>query len=473
MRSILLRPWLAAFRRFVEHGGTLPIALRIAAVRLPVLEKLSGERDTLLLPVYSRIFFSGYAIFFAPPGPLLYTPSSSVMKLGGDGTTGTRQLLNERKKPRRPRSATIARPRALAASGGCSYATRTNSDAAERQPLPRAPKVSPRQRRRIEDTHAYLCARVDPIMGSLILNLMEARPDDIRVAALNHLLSKKQAASGGAHDSNEAPAEAVASGSAAGIPEDSKLRRGFDDVGSVPGPVEGAEVAQQQRLARRQDRLFMAREIGPLITELIRRTLRCMPTDVEGFLIEQLQGCTLEDVTTQDKGGNSSRRQHPHTPSDVTGLKSPDILTGSRSNSNSSNSKQFHRPTRPSTARSRLQQAQSLDKHVQQTSPPLSGRETEARRSPSPPRIPRNGGLSDEDNSDHGVGDRGDAPPSSRGDGGDMAPENGVKESQNKPWDIEVLSCSLKRCCCNLPYSLLCDNAVDANIASMWKGRLL
>lgn len=283
--------------------------------------------------------------------------------------------------------------------------------------MPRAPRVSPRQRRRIEDTHAYLCARVDPVMGSLILALMEGRPEDIHEAALKHLLSKRRGRDGCADDqmgANMARPEQPNGVNGAG-----------DNAQATAGNGREEAVPQQRRLARRQDRLFMAREIGPLITELIRRTLHHMPTDVESFLIEQLQG----GVAPEGRGGSYARdkedvnnNRRPYPPPE--GVDSAD----SRKN----------RPTRPSTARSRLQQAQSLDFHVQQTSPPLSGRTAEARRSPSPPRGPKNGGLSDEED---GVCDQGggDASAPSGGSGG-RAVVAGVKESQNKPWDVEVKS---------------------------------
>ncbi|CAN0083149.1 unnamed protein product [Scytosiphon promiscuus] len=361
------------------------------------------------------------------------------MKLGIDTTAETRDVPDECMKTQRPRTATKARPRALAASGDCSHAPRTTA-LGERQPLPRAPRVSPRQRRRIEDTHAYLCARVDPIMGSLILDLMEGKPDNIRAAALDHLLSKKHGASGEAQMSTGGPGETKAGG-AATKPADSQSEREFNSLNGQPRPAEKAGVTQQQqRLARRQDRLFMAREIGPLVTELIRRTLRCMPTDVEGFLIKQLQGCTLENALRHEWAGGIDRRQDPHPPSDVAGHEPPDSRRGSRSIHNGSISRHSHRPTRPSTARSRLQQAQNLDKHVQQTSPPVSGRTAEARRSPSPPRVQNKGGLPDEDDTASDGGDEENALPAVRAGGGSRVSGDGVKESQNKPWDIEVSS---------------------------------
>lgn len=330
----------------------------------------------------------------------------AMVELAGSGLAGVRHLRGERGELRRPRTTTTAvRPRAFAGSGGCSHAN--NTPTVKGGPLPRAPRVSPRQRRRIEDTHAYLCARVDPVMGSLILALMEGRPEDIHEAALEHLLSKRREKDGGGDD--QTGSTIVRSERQSGV-------NGGGSSASAPTGNGGEEaVAEQRRLARRQDRLFMAREIGPLVTELIRRTLHYMPTDVESFLIEQLQG----GITPGGGGGagrqNEVNNRRPYPPPE--GGDPADIRK--------------NRPTRPSTARSRLQQAQSLDFHVQQTSPPLSGRMTEARRSPSPPRGPRNGGLSDEEDDVCGQ-DGGRASPPSRG------VVAGVKESQNKPWDVEV-----------------------------------
>lgn len=336
-----------------------------------------------------------------------------MVELAGSGLAGVRHLRGERGELRRPRTTTAVRPRAFN-SGDCSHASNTPTTTGG--PLPRAPRVSPRQRRRIEDTHAYLCARVDPVMGSLILALMEDRPGDIHDAALEHLLSKRQG-------QDECATEKMRTTS---------VNRSSDKA--LPSGEEGEAIAQQRRLTRRQDRLFMAREIGPLVTELIRRTLHYMPTDVESFLIEQLQGGVTSGGTAAREKDVNNRRPYPPPE----GMYPPDSSSGERRGSQRNNacSNRQNRPTRPSTARSRLQQAQSLDLHVQQTSPPLSGRTMEARRSPSPPRGPQNGGLSDEED---GIcdQDRGRAPLPSRGSDG-RAGVAGVKESQNKPWDVEV-----------------------------------
>ena len=331
-----------------------------------------------------------------------------MVELAGSGLAGVRHLQGERGELRRPRTTTASRPRAFAGSGGCSRAN--NTPTIKGGPLPRAPRVSPRQRRRIEDTHAYLCSRVDPVMGSLILALMEGRPEDIHEAALQHLLSKRRGKDDQCAD-DQTRATPTRPGRQLG-------EHGVGGSASEPTGNDGEEsVAQKRRLARRQDRLFMAREIGPLITELIRRTLHHIPTDVESFLIEQLQG----GIAPGGSGGTAAREKDvnnrkPYPP--------PEGMDPSDGRQN--------RPIRPSTARSRLQQAQNLDFHVQQTSPPLSGRTSEARRSPSPPRGPKNGGLSDEEDGVYDQHDGSHALPPSRG----MVA--GVKESQNKPWDVEV-----------------------------------
>lgn len=351
-----------------------------------------------------------------------------MVELAASGLAGVRHLRGERGELRRPRTTTTTavRPRAFVNSDAFSHAS--NAPTIKGGPLPRAPRVSPRQRRRIEDTHAYLCARVDPVMGSLILALMEGRPEDIREAALEHLLSTRQEKDRCADDHM---------GTTMARPERQHSANGDGDSASTPTGKEGEEaVAQQRRLARRQDRLFMAREIGPLVTELIRRTLHFMPTDVETFLIEQLRGKTAPSGAADalEKDVNDRR---PYPPQGI----HPSDSSKERRGNQTDNCQ--NRPTRPSTARSRLQQAQSLDLHVQQTSPPLSGRTTEARRSPSPPRGPKNGGLSDEED---GICDQGGghAAPPSQGSGG-RAVVAGVKESQNKPWDVEVCTKCLQR----------------------------
>ncbi|CAN0336586.1 unnamed protein product, partial [Ectocarpus fasciculatus] len=338
-----------------------------------------------------------------------------MVEMSGSGLAGVRRLHNEREKRRRPRTATTTRPRALDAAGGCSHGN-AHSTVVGAPPRARAPRVSPRQRRRIEDTHAYLCSKVDPVMGSLILVLMESRPEEIRKAALDHLLSKKRMREPNAADNGVSRA-------AGGNTTTADRKQDISDI-------EEEEAAQRRRLARHQDRVFMAREVGPLVTELIRRTLRSMPTDVELFLIEQLKGVPSGGACDHDMNGNNHRLAFP--PAD--GAEAISMSSKQRHIGDNSTG-QPHRPTRPSTARSRLQQAQSLDLHVQQTSPPLSGR-TEARRSPSPPRGPKNGGLSDEDDlRSDGVGGE-----FARPGGGGGAVVDGVKESLNKPWDVEVSS---------------------------------
>lgn len=382
------------------------------------------------------------------------TPVCSA-ELGGSGLAGARHLRDEREKRRRARTRQAFGGRAgvgatassASVSGSPGFGYADGAAPGRGGPSPRAPKVSPRQRRRIEDTHAYLCAKVDPVMGELILALVEGRPKNVRQAALDHLLSKKRHRTGTAAADTPAGAGATVAGSNDG--DDGNLGRDrpssqqkyhretngrkkgdnnkahTNNGGIAPSP---AAVAAR-RLAERKDRLFMAREIGPLVTELISRTLRRMPTEVEDFLVEQLQG--IASVARQRGDGSDShglqldiRTSQSRSAGGFPGESDKDRPNGDESEQPLS--------ARPSTARSRLEQARNLDQQAQETLLPLAERAgAGARTSSDASNIPKSVNLSD--GSSCVV--NGDASLS-------LERENvvaiGVKESLNKPWDMEV-----------------------------------
>ncbi|KAG5185132.1 ADP-ribosylation factor family-domain-containing protein [Tribonema minus] len=145
-----------------------------------------------------------------------------------------------------------------------------------------------RQRRRVEDTHKYLTSKVDPVMSDAITYLLFARPQDVRRAMLDYFVARRAA-----RDNNN-------------------RRLSFRELGLAP------------RAAQKHDRLYMAREIGPVVAHLINAVLRRAPDDVEAFLIGQLQ-----DMLRLPRDGASV----PAPPA----------------------------TSRPSTARSRLALAQELD----------------------------------------------------------------------------------------------------------------
>ena len=164
----------------------------------------------ILSPDICKISLSGYhsCIGSAPssldPSHAMTTtsvrPPVCSMELGGSGLAGARHLRDEREKRRRARrtrqafgrgeGVRVASSASDSPSPGLGYADGAAAGGG-RWGSPRAPRVSPRQRRRVEDTHAYLCAKVDPVMSGLILALVEGRPKNIRQAALDHLLSQK------------------------------------------------------------------------------------------------------------------------------------------------------------------------------------------------------------------------------------------------------------------------------------------
>lgn len=266
-------------------------------------------------------------------------PVARSAELGGSGLAQVRRLRDERERRRRgrwlenqqgitgqnapaktraaesARNGGPTRPPVMVAPIFCGPVDGSGVVGAE---LPKR-RISLRQCRRVEKVHTYLCAKVDPIMGSLILALVSDRPANVRDAALQHLLLSKKQRDGrnGDGDGSEADAAnaatitrpeemdgvgerigcrtcetlhtpcqkhaepSIGSGDGGGAGRNRRDKCGQRDSGTVTDAV--------QRLAQRRDRVFMAREIGPLITELINRTLRYMPTDVESFLIEQLQ----------------------------------------------------------------------------------------------------------------------------------------------------------------------------------------
>ncbi|CAM9607139.1 unnamed protein product [Choristocarpus tenellus] len=238
----------------------------------------------------------------------------------------------------------------------------------------KAPLGSPRQRRRIEDTHSYLCAKVDPIMGLLITYLISERPNDVQSAMLGYLLARREGlflGCGSARDGDIMPI----------VGSDCTFERGSKKYRHKVG----------ERLTKHEDRVYMARQIGPLIIELIHRTLRRMPADVESFLVEQLQE-KLSPPFLQ--------------PEALPKFTSPSEVQG-----------QDRRHFRPSTARSRLQHAQSIDSDVQKTSPPRMEK-AEIHTPPVNVAISRSEELISSP--------------------GNHVISEGVTESQNRPWDVEI-----------------------------------
>ncbi|CAM9902083.1 unnamed protein product, partial [Discosporangium mesarthrocarpum] len=298
------------------------------------------------------------------------------IELGGSGLAGIRHLREERARSRR---------------------TRTSHSRVFGHPSASCSRIrSPRQRRRIEDTHRYLCAKVDPVMCSVITFLIDERPQDVAGAMLTFLLSRQRG-------------QTLDDGGMACASDKKPLKTPDHVSRSTEGGGDQRQRLQkrptERRLVEHQDRLYMARQIGPLVTELIHATLRSMPSDVESFLIEQLEGNFL-GVGDELPGAPTRFRPVP--------------------SSNSLGGWQRTRVglSRPSTARSRLQEAQSIDLAVQKDSPPRVGAD-ETLMASSPVRITTamRDHLRDEDASNAS---------------GSCVMADGVTERQNKPWDMEV-----------------------------------
>lgn len=387
-------------------------------------------------------------------------PPVSSMELGGSGLAGARHLRDEREKRRRARRRTRQGVESSAssatASPGFGYADGTAAGVGGGGGSPRAPRVSPRQRRRVEDTHAYLCAKVDPVMGGLIFALVEGRPKNVRQAALDHLLSEKDR--GGSRTGTTAGGAATVAGcdgltrdrlSSQQDDRETNRRKKEDDSNKThsngAGVSSSPAAVVARRLAERQDRLFMAREIGPLVTELITRTLRAMPTEVEDFLIEQLQGIS-SSVVQLEGTGNDGRGflRHDAQKSHPAGTSPREESRKDRPNGHDESESQ-QRSARPSTARSRLEEARNLDLQAQETLHPMTERaEAGACTSLGVSKGPQGVNLLS-DGEDCSVNeDDAPLPPLGR----EKAVAVGVKESLNKPWDMEVRRVRCEGACC-------------------------
>lgn len=355
-------------------------------------------------------------------------PNLSVEQ-SGSGFTGLRQLRDERHRRQRVQRSKqdMLLQETVAYEAGATQS-------------PREPRVSRRQVRRIENIHTYMCAKVDPVMGPLVLALMSDRPENIREAALNHLLSKKKERiesrnidAGVMIDKSYSNGGNATFESEMGVSPLQNLDTNGDKHRGDGDPSLGA-----QRQVGRQDRLFMARAIGPLVTALICRTLRCMPEDVENFLINELQSINVLAYRNQEiskQGSFDPLRSSQPLVEDVHGGHVSHLNLGGTipgisgdDGQDYQDHQQQRRFRRPSSARDRLQQAKSLDQHVQQTSPPMSAR-TGERETPGPPR-PKS--VQSDIPSDKMQ------PFSEALFRGKTAEANGFKETRNKPWDVEV-----------------------------------
>jgi ADP-ribosylation factor family len=222
-----------------------------------------------------------------------------------------------------------------------------------------------RQRKRAEDTHSYLSSKVDPVMSEAITYLLFARPQDVRRAMLDYFVARRTAR------------------------DDGGRRLSFTELRAEP------------RAAQRHDRLYMAREIGPVMAQLINAVLRRTPDDVEAFLIGQLQDML-------------------RLPRDASSIPSPRSPAADGS--------------RPSTARARLSQAQQLDTAVATTTAVAAAAAPKAAAAaavpvlplplaPFPPATASAASSSRQATGRHSSG---------------IVVSKGVRESQTEHWDVSV-----------------------------------
>lgn len=130
----------------------------------------------------------------------------------------------------------------------------------------------------------YMAKKVDPLMKDLIAQLLSQRPDSVIAGALAFMRARA--------------------------------------AGAAPPPIE-------RRRVSRHDRLYMAREVSPLLIQLIGSIVKAQPGDVETYAVARLEKMARATPALADADGGANDENYD--------------------------------PSAPSRARSKLAQAQQLD----------------------------------------------------------------------------------------------------------------
>jgi len=148
-------------------------------------------------------------------------------------------------------------------------------------------------RSKIEQTHDYLSKNVDPIISTCITHLLHSHPEDPAGEMLNFLKKRRL---------NHGEEEEV-------------------EKSRVEVMEEEDENLNKKRKTKRQDRLYLATTISPVLTKIMNRVVVSLPDQVEEFLIDELsemvqngEGHMIEEedeVKQEDKGSTILLPQTP------------------------------------------------------------------------------------------------------------------------------------------------------------------
>ena len=153
---------------------------------------------------------------------------------------------------------------------------------------------SPKRKRKkkqdpVSAAKRYTKTRVDPLMREMINYLLAEQPEQTEVAILKFLVAKR----------NGTPPPSMSNQTDLGRFEESKMAEGAGSWSPNFRPP-------AQRV---QERLYMGREVQPLLQKLMTGVLQDQPTDVESHLISQLRELL-------DLGGEESKEKGPEEPED-------------------------------------------------------------------------------------------------------------------------------------------------------------
>ena len=150
--------------------------------------------------------------------------------------------------------------------------------------LRQSAQPSERLKIKIDTTYNYFLDTVDPVVGDLITHLLCEQPIDVPGAMLNYLTKKNEAI--------KRAARAASDKLGTTKPKSPEDAREEEEAEAAKKEMESREKeAKSKRDAKRpkkEQKLYLATSIGPVLSKLVNRIASTRPAQVVGFLCDEL-----------------------------------------------------------------------------------------------------------------------------------------------------------------------------------------
>jgi ADP-ribosylation factor-like protein 13B len=144
---------------------------------------------------------------------------------------------------------------------------------------------SERLKKKIDTTYNYFLDTVDPVIGDLITHLLCEQPIDVPGAMLNYLTKKNKAIK----DKQRAASDKAGLTSPKS-PEEVR-KEDEEEIARRAKEAEEEQVKSKRNAKRpkKEQKLYLATAIGPVLSKLVNRIASTRPAQVVGFLCDELQ----------------------------------------------------------------------------------------------------------------------------------------------------------------------------------------